>query len=265
MKHHKISQEYFDNLNGIINEMGFKTINKRFNSDINLELINQDHKDFDFMCDKILNCGENFYNFKRDFFKDDIHIVKISSNNNYIGFLTFEDIDDFADYDYEVINVVTVFMENDYRRNHIITTILMGLILQNYENKLCMVISEPTPYMSGVLFNTAMNVLSTVNNGGITFNNKKEEFIDYLSMFGLMIKINYFNKQRFDSGNCRLVFDDNEYLKFELDRRLCNEDSININISAYMSGLDECRKNFIPPYTTNCLYYMMRKEGLIKD
>jgi hypothetical protein len=261
MKFHKLSQNYFENINIILKEITIKMQNNRLSKNITLELVDKNHIDFIELREKILNCEENFYNYKSDFDKDTIHMVSINIENKIIGFITFEDINDFSEESKEVVNLISIYINKEFRQKHITTKIIMVLVLHNFQKNIAMVVADPNINMSVVIMNIVMNLLEMVSYGGIDFGDEKSKFLDYLAMFGLMIKINYFNYERFNSGNCRLVFDDNEYNQFNLERAITNEDTLNIGIGGYLNAYQKCKNNNIPTYSTNVIYYLIKKEN----
>lgn len=260
MKHYKLNNKYFQNINKLLININDKLVNNRFDSKISLEFIDEKHKDFDIMVHKILNCENNFYNYKEDFINSNIHIVSIKSFEDIIGFITFEDIDDFANYENKVLNLVAFYIDKDYRKKQIATKILFAFVLFNYDQSICMVISEPNIEMGGVIRNSAYNLLTMVNTGMITFNGSINKFIDYLSAFGLMVKVNYFGMKRFQTCNIKLVSNHQEYKKYQFERAFSNEESINIGVNSYIYGFEKCIKENQKPFATNILYYVSRKE-----
>lgn len=255
MKPLTISQTYFDSVNNMISRIRDKSVENL--KDITLEFIDITHDEFNFMSNKIINCGEGFYNFKEDFLQEHIHIIKIMSNGEYIGFITFEDIGDFYESDMKVSNLVTFFLEEQFRHKKITTTILFAFILLNYDNKVTMVISDPNIEMTGVIRNTVLNLINMTRTNGIEFDDK-EDFIDYLGQYGIMIKMNYFSKERFESGNIKLVDNYKDYILYKIERSYSGESSINVNIGSFLKGYDDCIKKNIKPFATNCLYMISK-------
>ena len=255
MKPLTISQTYFDSINNMISRIRDKSVEDL--EDISLEFVDRFHKDFKFMSNKIINCGESFYNFESDFLKEDIHIVKIMSKGNYIGFITFEDIADFYDSDMKVLNLVAFFIEEEFRHKKITTTILFAFILLNYNNKIVFVISDPNIEMIGVIRNTVLNLIEMTSTNGIEFDDK-QDFIDYLGQYAIMVKLNYFSQQRFESGNIKLVDNYRDYILYKIERSYSGESSINVNIGSFLKGYDDCIKKNIKPFATNCLYMISK-------
>lgn len=260
MKHYKLTNKYFEDINEILLDINNKLVNNKLNINISLELVDKNHKDFNTMSNKILNCGEGFYNSTNDFYKNFIHIISIKSYNDIIGFITFEDIDDFSDLDKEVLNLVSFYIDKEFRHKQIATKILFSFILYNYENNISLVISEPNQNMGGIIRNSVYNLITMLNNGSIVLETSINDFIENLSSVGIMIKINYFGMQRFESGNCKLVNNQFEYTKYQFERKLSNEESINIGCGGYITSYDKCLEENYECFPTNVLYYIIQKE-----
>lgn len=262
MKIYNLTQDYFNKVSKTLYMMQNSYPDNKVK--FKLSFINDEHPEHKFMVDKINLCGEDFYGPIKSVEKPFVHIVKIETiDGEYIGFITFEDIKDFSDIDEWITNLVTIFVKPKFRRKKIASMILMGLLLYNHDENINLVISEPNLIMNEIIKNSVMNLIELVKNNYIQFDNDGgDKFIEHIGGTGLMIKVNHFSKHRFDTKDIKIVKDEHEHFKYRMERYVSDgsEQSININIGGYMYGFNKCIENGLPPFYTNCLFFISHRE-----